>query len=80
MTTGGTAPPAFPSPDTPGQLQMPQPLGAQPQPAPIEPEKPAAVFMLKAENCFATSELSQAGQLTAVFRLITSFSKKAPHL
>jgi hypothetical protein len=52
-----TRPPASADPGTPGQLQVPHPVGAQPQPAPIDPEKPAAVCVLKAENSFTTSEL-----------------------
>ncbi len=52
-----SVPPFLPDPGTPGQLQVPHPVGAQPQPAPIDPEKPAAVCVLKAENSFTTSEL-----------------------
>ena len=55
---GGTRVPPFSTdPDTPGQFHIPHPVGAQPEPAPIDPENPAAVCMLKAENCFTTSLL-----------------------
>jgi len=76
---GGTPPPSAEIPDTPGQLQVPQPTGGQPHPDPIEPEKPADVDVLKAENCLSTLGLPQAGQLTLASRLMTSFSKTSPH-
>lgn len=79
MQKGGDPPPCASDPGTPGQWHVPQPTGGHPHPDPIDPENPAAVFVLKAENCLTTSGLPQTGQLTLASRLRTSFSKAFPH-